>query len=45
MRTVPITELKAHFREFINRAAAAEPIQITRRGKPVAQLTVTPPHR
>jgi prevent-host-death family protein len=42
MHTVTITELKARFREFVDRAASGEPIQITRRGKVVAELIAVP---
>lgn len=39
MKTVNLAEAKAHLSELIDRAAAGEPVCITRRGKPVAQLT------
>jgi prevent-host-death family protein len=45
MHTVTITELKAHFREFIDRTASGEAIEITRRGKIVAQLIAVPTPR
>jgi prevent-host-death family protein len=36
---VDIAEAKARFRELIERAVAGETVRITRRGKPVAQIT------
>jgi prevent-host-death family protein len=44
--TVGIRELKDGISEIIERAEAGEPITITRRGKPVAQIVsaTTPPH-
>lgn len=44
METVNITKAKARLSELVDRAASGEPVQITRRGKPVAQLTaiITP---
>ena len=44
MTDIPLAEAKARLSELIVRAAAGEPIRITKRGKPVAQITgvVTP---
>jgi len=39
MANVSIAEAKAHLSELVERAAAGESVCITRRGKPVAQLT------
>jgi prevent-host-death family protein len=39
MKTVNLAEAKAHLSELVERAAAGETVCITRRGKPVAQLT------
>jgi prevent-host-death family protein len=39
MSHVDLAEAKAHLSEFVARAEAGEAIQISRRGKPVAQLT------
>lgn len=39
MTDIPIAEAKAKLSELIARAAAGEPIRITSRGKPVAQLS------
>ena len=38
MKTVSVAEAKAHLSELISRAADGETVNITRRGKPVAQL-------
>jgi prevent-host-death family protein len=38
MATVSIRELRNHGGEVVDRAAAGEPITITRSGKPVAEL-------
>ncbi len=45
MGSVSIAEAKAHLSELVDRAVAGEPIEITRRGKPVAQLVATPTPR
>lgn len=46
MRRVNLAEAKAHLSELVERAAAGEPVCITRRGKPVAQISaVTLPHK
>lgn len=39
MKTVNLAQAKAHLSELIERAASGEPVCITRRGKPVAQIT------
>jgi len=39
MKQVNLAEAKAHLRKLVAQAAAGEPVCITRRGKPVAQLT------
>lgn len=39
MRRVNLAEAKAHLSELVERAQAGEPVCITRRGKPVAQLS------
>jgi prevent-host-death family protein len=39
MDTISLAEAKAHLSELVARAAEGETIQITRRGKPVAQIT------
>ncbi len=39
MSSVSVAEAKAHLSALIEQAAAGEPVCITRRGKPVAQLT------
>ncbi len=39
MGNVSVAEAKAHLSELIERAAAGETVCITRRGKPIAQLT------
>jgi prevent-host-death family protein len=36
---VSLADAKAHFSELVERAAAGEAVCITRRGKPVAQIT------
>ena len=38
MGTVSIADAKAHLSELVERAAGGETLQITRRGKPVAQI-------
>jgi prevent-host-death family protein len=42
---VNLAEAKAHLSELVARAEAGEAIQISRRGKPVAQLTSLAPPR
>lgn len=39
METVSLADAKARLSELVERAANGEPVQITRRGKPVAQIT------
>lgn len=39
METVNLADAKARLSELVERAAAGETVRITRRGKPVAQLT------
>ena len=39
MRRVNLAEAKAHLSELVERAAAGEAVCITRRGRPMAQLT------
>lgn len=39
MKTVNLAEAKAHLSQLVERAAAGEIVCITRRGKPVAQLS------
>ena len=38
MGTVSIADAKAHLSELVERASGGEIVQITRRGKPVAQI-------
>jgi len=45
MTAISIAEAKAHFSELMDRVAAGETMSITRRGKPVAQLTAAPQPR
>jgi len=39
VKQVSLAHAKAHLSELVERAAAGEPVCITRRGKPVAQIT------
>jgi prevent-host-death family protein len=39
MNAISLAEAKAHLSELVDRVEAGESIGITRRGKPVAQLT------
>jgi prevent-host-death family protein len=39
MKTVNLADAKARLSELVERAAAGDTVRITRRGKPVAQLT------
>jgi prevent-host-death family protein len=39
LESVNLADAKARLSELVERAAAGEPVCITRRGKPVAQLT------
>ena len=46
MKTVNLAEAKAHLSRLVEEARGGEPICITRRGKPVAQLVaVTAPKK
>lgn len=45
MRQVSLAQAKAHLSELIERVAAGETVCITRRGKPVAQLSAVAPPR
>jgi prevent-host-death family protein len=40
--SVSIAEAKTHLSELVDRVNAGEPVQITRRGKPVAELVALP---
>jgi prevent-host-death family protein len=42
MAHVNVAEAKAHLSDLVARAEAGEPIQISRRGKPVVQLSTIP---
>jgi len=39
MKTVNLADAKAHLSELVERARTGETVRITRRGKPVAQIT------
>ncbi len=39
METVNLADAKARLSELVERAAAGETVRITRRGKPIAQIT------
>ena len=39
MSTVNLADAKAHLSKLVDRAAAGDTVRITRRGKPVAQIT------
>ena len=39
MKSVSIAEAKAHLSELIDQVVAGESVQITRRGKPVAEIS------
>jgi prevent-host-death family protein len=39
MKNFSLAEAKAHLSELVELAAAGEPVCITRRGKPIAQIT------
>lgn len=46
MVSVTLADAKAHLSELVERVAAGESVRITRRGKPVAQLTaITTPRK
>ena len=39
MSTVNLADAKAHLSKLVDRAAAGDTVRITRRGRPVAQIT------
>ena len=39
MTDIPLADAKARLSELVSRAEAGEPVRITRRGRPVAELT------
>ncbi len=39
MGSVNLADAKAHLSKLVERAAGGDPVHITRRGKPVAQIT------
>lgn len=39
MKAISVADAKAHLSELVERAEGGEPVRITRRGKPVAQIT------
>jgi prevent-host-death family protein len=45
MRRISLTEAKAKLGELVVSAAAGETVEITKRGKPVAQLVAPSPER
>jgi prevent-host-death family protein len=46
MDSVSLADAKAHLSELVERAAAGETVCITKRGKPVAQITpITKPQK
>ncbi|MGH7024473.1 MAG: type II toxin-antitoxin system Phd/YefM family antitoxin [Caulobacteraceae bacterium] len=46
MAQINLADAKAHLSELVDRVEAGEPVDITRRGKPVARLTsVTQPRK
>jgi prevent-host-death family protein len=47
MRSVSLADAKAHLSKLVERAVAGETVRITRRGKPVAEITAvkTPRNR
>ena len=42
MDAINLADAKAHLSELVDRVQAGDSIEITRRGKPVAQLTAAP---
>jgi prevent-host-death family protein len=38
MRSISLADAKAHLSELVEKAAAGEPVCITRRGKPIARI-------
>jgi prevent-host-death family protein len=45
MRSVSLADAKAHLSKLVERAAAGETVRITRRGKPVAEITAVKTRR
>lgn len=45
MDTMSLAAAKARLSEVVDRVLAGEPVQITRRGKPVVQITAVSPPR
>ncbi len=45
MESVNLADAKAHLSELVERAAAGDTVRITRRGKPVAQITAVEKRR
>jgi prevent-host-death family protein len=45
METVNLADAKARLSELVERAAEGETVRITRRGKPIAQITSIKPAR
>jgi len=44
MKTISVTEFKAHCLEFVNQVnSTGEPVLLTKRGKPTAMVTLPPP--
>jgi len=39
MKSVNLAHAKAHLSELVEQAASGDPVRITRRGKPIAQIT------
>lgn len=39
MSDIPLADAKAHLSDLVERAARGESVRITRRGRPVAQIT------
>jgi prevent-host-death family protein len=39
MDSINLADAKAHLSDLVERAAAGEPVRITRRGRPIAQIT------
>ncbi len=45
MKSVNLAHAKAHLSELVERAAAGEPVCITRHGKPIAQISAVATRR
>ena len=45
MNAINLAEAKARFSELVERAAAGETIEITKRGKPIARIIAATPER